>query len=52
MGSEMCIRDRAWIEENIDTELVVNGRLESQIAEEKAKVAAEKAAREQEQEDA
>ena len=40
----------AWIEESIDTKLVVNGRLESQIAEEKAQAAAEKAAREQEQE--
>ena len=37
-----------WIEENIDTKLVVNGRLESQIAADKAREAAEKAAREQE----
>ena len=39
----------AWVEENIDTKLVVNGRLESQIAADKAKEAAEKAAREQEE---
>ena len=37
----------AWVEENIDQKLIVNGRLESQIAEDKAKEAAEKAAREQ-----
>lgn len=36
-----------WLEENIDTKLVVNGRLESQIAADKAKEAAEKAARDQ-----
>ena len=33
-----------WIEANIDTKLVVNGRLETQIAADKAKEAAEKAA--------
>ena len=37
----------AWIENNIDTKLVVNGRLETQIATDKAKEAAEKAARDQ-----
>lgn len=37
----------AWVEQNIDAELVVNGRLESQIAADKAREAAEKAAREQ-----
>ena len=42
----------AWIEENIDTKLIVNGRLESQIAEDKAQAAAEKAALEQEQQGA
>jgi len=41
----------AWLEENIDTKLVVNGRLESQIIKDKAKEAAEKAAREKEYED-
>ena len=35
----------AWVEQNIDPKLVVNGRLESQIATDKAKEAAEKAAR-------
>jgi len=39
----------AWIEDNIDTKLIVNGRLESQIIKDKAREAAEKAAREQEQ---
>ena len=40
-----------WIEENIDTKLVVNGRLESQIAADKAREAAERAARELEEEE-
>lgn len=40
-----------WIEESIDTKLVVNGRLETQIAADKAKEAAEKAARLQEQQE-
>ena len=39
-----------WIEENIDPKLVVNGRLESQIASDKAQAAAEKAARDQQAE--
>ena len=39
----------AWIEENIDTKLVVNGRLESEIAADKAREAAERAARELEE---
>ena len=37
----------AWIEDNIDQELVVNGRLESQIAADKAKEAAEKASQQE-----
>ena len=37
----------AWVEDNIDTKLVVNGRLETEIAATKAKEAAEKAEREQ-----
>ena len=41
----------AWIENNIDPKLVVNGRLESQIIQDKANEAAEKTAREQEQQD-
>ncbi len=40
----------AWVEENIDTKLIVNGRLETEIAKEKAKLAAERAARIAEQE--
>ena len=37
----------AWVEQNIDPELIVNGRTEAQIATDKAQEAAEKAAREQ-----
>ena len=41
----------AWVEDNIDTKLVVNGRLESQIAQDKAKMAAEKLAQDEDRED-